>query len=92
MTKEMRDLLVDQLDKAKTDEEVDRAMVGGMKAMIDCQYKTSERVKDLVIDRDREKSRREGAKWLWGVLAMLASSGGGALILRLLAEWHRGGS
>jgi len=88
MTKEMRDLLVDQLDKAKTDEEVDRAMVGGMKAMIDCQYKTSERVKDLVIDRDREKSRREGAKWLWGILSAIAASGGGAVILKLLSTYN----
>lgn len=88
MTKEMRDLLVDQLDKAKTDEEVDRAMVGGMKAMIDCQYKTSERVKDLVIDRDREKSRKEGAKWLWGILSAIAASGGGAVILKLLSTYN----
>ena len=88
MTKEMRDLLVDQLDKAKTDEEVEKAMVGGMKAMIDCQYKTSERVKDLVIDRDREKSRREGAKWLWGILSAVAASGGGAVILKLLSTYN----
>lgn len=88
MTKEMRDLLVDQLDKAKTNEEVDKAMVGGMKAMIDCQYKTSERVKDLVIDRDREKSRREGAKWLWGILSAIAASGGGAVILKLLSTYN----
>ena len=88
MTKEMRDLLVDQLDKAKTDEEVDKAMVGGMKAMIDCQYKTSERVKDLVIDRDREKSRREGAKWMWGILSAIAASGGGAVILKLLSTYN----
>ena len=47
MTKEMRDMLVDQLDNAKTPEEVDRAMAGGMKAMVDCQYKTAERVKFL---------------------------------------------
>ena len=88
MTKEMRDLLVDQLDKVRTDEEVDKAMVGGMKAMIDCQYKTSERVKDLVIDRDREKSRREGAKWLWGILSAIAASGGGAVILKLLSTYN----
>ena len=85
MTKEMRDMLVDQLDTAKTPEEVDRAMVGGMKAMVDCQYKTSERVKGLVIEQDRKKARVEGAKWLWGVLATLAASGGGAIVLKLLS-------
>lgn len=87
MTKEMRDLLVDQLENAKTAEEVDRAMLGGMKAMVDCQYKTSERVKGLVIEQDREKSRKEGAKWLWGVLATFAASGGGAIILKLLSSY-----
>jgi hypothetical protein len=85
MTKEMRDLLVDQLDAAKTSEEIDRAMVGGMKAMVDCQFKTSERVKSIAAEREAEKNRREGAKWLWGVLASIASAGGGAVILKLLA-------
>ena len=59
MTKEMRDLLVDQLDAAKTSEEIDRAMVGGMKAMVDCQFKTSERVKSIAAEREAEKNRRE---------------------------------
>lgn len=86
MTKEMRDMLVDQLDTAKTPDEVDRAMVGGMKAMIDCQYKTSERVKGLVIEEDRKKARFEGVKWLWGILGGLAASGGGAIVLKLLAN------
>ena len=84
MTKEMRDMLVDQLDNAKTPEEVDHAMVGGMKAMVDCQYKTAERVKGLVIKEDRKEARWEGAKWLWGVLGGLAASGGGAIVLKLL--------
>ena len=84
MTKEMRDMLVQQLDTAKTPEEVDRAMVGGMKAMVDCQFKTSERVKGLVIEQDRKKARAEGAKWLWGILGTVAASGGGAILLKLL--------
>ena len=83
MTKEMRDMLVNQLETARSPEEVDRAMVGGMKAMVDCQYKTSERVKGLVIEADRHKARIEGAKWLWGILAAVAASGGGAIILKL---------
>lgn len=86
MTKEMRDMLVDQLDQAQTPGEVDRAIVNGMKAMVDCQYKTAERVKQMAIEKDREKSRKEGAKWLWGVLASLASAGGGALILKALTS------
>ena len=84
MTKELQDFLTNQLDTAATPEEVDRAMVGAMKALIDCQRKTAERVKEMVIERDREKSRKEGAKWLWGVLTTIAASGGGALVLKLL--------
>lgn len=87
MTSEMQELLNAQLDGAQTGEEVDRALVSSMKALIDCQRKTAGRVKELAIERDREKQRREGAKWLWGVLATTAAAGGGSLILKLLSLW-----
>ena len=88
MTTEMQDMLVRQLDEAKTTDEIDRALVSSMKAVVECQCKTAKRVKDLVIERDREKAKREGAKWLWGVLGSIASAGGGAAILKALALWH----
>lgn len=91
MSPEMKELLTSQLDTAQTRDEIDRALVSSMKSLVDCQCKTAERVKELRIEADRRKARLDGAKWLWGVLAMLASSGGGALILRLLAKWHGSG-
>ena len=87
MTPEMKDLLTRQLDNAQTHDEIDKALVASMKSLVDCQCKTAERVKELRIEADRSKQRREGAKWLWGVLATFAASGGGAIILKLLAEY-----
>jgi hypothetical protein len=84
MTEEMRKLLTDQLDGANTRDDIDRALVSSMKALIDCQYKTAERVKDLVVERDREKQRRNGALWLWGVLSAAVAAGGGARILKAM--------
>lgn len=85
MTEEMQTYLNAQLSVAATPEEISRALVSSMKALIDCQRKTAERVKEMRVERDREKQRREGAKWLWGVLSSLASAGGGAVILKLLS-------
>ena len=84
MTEEMQKYLTQQLASAVTHEEMDRALVSSMTALIDCQRKTADRVKSILIDKDREKSRREGAKWMWGTLAAVAASGGGSLILSLL--------
>ena len=85
MTEEMQTYLNAQLSVAATPEEISRALVSSMKALIDCQRKTAERVKEMRVERDRETQRREGAKWLWGVLSSLASAGGGAVILKLLS-------
>lgn len=84
MTEEMQKYLTQQLASAATLEEIDRALVNSMTAILDCQRKTADRVKAIMIERDREQQRREGAKWLWGVLATISSTGGGALILAAL--------
>ena len=68
---------------------IDRAHSNILLALIDCQRKTADRVKDLVIERDRARCRMEGAKWLWGTLATVAASGGGALILWALRTFAR---
>lgn len=86
MTQELQEYLTDQLDSASTPEQIDRAMVGAMKALIDCQRKTAERVKEMVIERDREKQRREGAKWMVGTLTTILSTGGAGAVLAVL-KW-----
>lgn len=87
MTPEMKDLLTRQLDEAKTHDEIDRALVASMKSLVDCQCKTAERVKELRIEADRMKQRKVGAKWGIGIGLVAASSGGGALILKLISHW-----
>lgn len=87
MTVEMKELLTRQLDEARTHDEIDKALVASMKSLVDCQCKTAERVKELRVEADRQKQRREGAKWLWGILATFAASGGGAVILKLLSQY-----
>jgi len=88
MTPEMKNILTRELEAARTAEEIDRALINSMTALVDCQCKTAERVKELRIEADRRRSRLEGAKWLWGVLGTVAASGGGAIILKLLASWR----
>lgn len=88
MTPEMKDLLTRQLDEAQTHDEIDKALVASMKSLVDCQCKTAERVKELRVEADRAKQRREGAKWLWGILSAFAASGGGAIILKLLSKYN----
>ena len=87
MTEEMKDLLTQQLESAHTAEEIDKALVGSMKALVDCQCKTAKRVKEMKAEADKRKHRIEGATFLWKILQLLAASGGGALILRLLANY-----
>ena len=67
-----------QLKKAKTPDMLDEAMVSAMIALVDCQYKTGQRVK------------RQGL-WIIGVGAILALSliCGDAAALKVLCFWSR---
>jgi hypothetical protein len=91
MSPEMKDLLTKRLDEATTPDEMDKALVESMKALVDCQCKTAERVKEMREGAREEalakKNKIEGVSWLWGVLAAFAASGGGATILKLLEHW-----
>ena len=88
MTKEQQEYLARDLEDAMTSgdaKRIDRAHSNILLALIDCQRKTADRVKELMIDADRRKNRLEGASWLWKVLQLFAASGGGAIILKLLS-------
>lgn len=88
MTKEQQEYLARDLEDAMTsgdEKRIDRAHSNILLALIDCQRKTADRVKELMIDADRRKNRLEGASWLWKVLQVVAASGGGAIILKLLS-------
>ncbi|MBQ2629238.1 MAG: hypothetical protein IJG13_06130 [Kiritimatiellae bacterium] len=72
-----KDMVKAQLKSAKTPEMLDEAMVSAMIALVDCQYKTGQRVK------------RQGL-WIIGVGAILALSliCGDAAALRVLCFWR----
>ncbi len=87
MTTEMQDLLAAEItaaEDAHDQERMSRAMSRAMLALIDCQRKTAERVKDLCAAREAAKNRVKGAALLWDVLKLVATAGGGAVILRLV--------
>lgn len=87
MTTEMQDLLAAEITAAEDAHDQDRmsrAMSRAMLALIDCQRKTAERVKDLCAAREAAKNRAKGAALLWDALKLVATAGGGAAILRLV--------
>ena len=88
MTEELQHSLERELEAALAsgdDKRLDRAHSNIMLALIDCQRKTAERVKELRIEADRKQHRLQGAKFLWEILKLGAASGGGALILKALS-------
>ena len=87
MTIEQQESLSRELEAATEsgdDKRLDRAHTNVLLALIDCQRKTADRVKEMRIEADRRKQRVEGARILWDVLKVAAASGGGALILQAL--------
>ena len=87
MTAEMQDLLEKEIadaEDANDQERMSRAMSRAMLALIDCQRKTAERVKELCQAREAAKNRVKGAALLWDALKLVATAGGGAVILRLV--------
>lgn len=53
-------------------------------ALVDCQLKTAERVKQLVANAEAKRNRIAGAKALWTVLRYLAAMGGTGAVVKAL--------
>ena len=88
MTAEMYDYIsreFTEAEKAGDDERMSRIMVRAILAMMDCQRKTADRVKELCAVREEAKAKLSGAKLAWDALKLISAAGGGALILKLLA-------
>ena len=90
MTKEMQDALERELRDAKAIEDLVRRhdaieMVQShmLAALLDCQRKTADRVKDLVFRADNAKAKVEGAKWLWAIIRYLVAAGAGGALLKV---------
>ncbi len=87
MTLEMQKILEDEVAQAEASndkERIQRAMVRATLALVDCQRKTGERVKQLEAKWDEKENKVKGAAILWDFLKLLASAGGGALILKAM--------
>lgn len=54
------------------------------RALVDCQLKTAERVKQLVANAEAKRNRIAGAKALWAVLRYLAAMGGTGAVVKAL--------
>lgn len=87
MTLEMQEMLEDEMraaEESNDQERVQRVMVRATLALVDCQRKTSERVKKLEAKWDERENKAKGAALLWDFLKLIASAGGGALILKAM--------
>ena len=89
MTAEMQDTLRRELADAKAIEDEDRRRDAMMtvqshmlEALIDCQKKTADRVKELVAGANAAKYKLEGAQLMWRVFRYLAAGGAGAAIVK----------
>ena len=71
MDSTLKDTLTANLKAAKSPEERDNALTLAMIAMIDCQYKTTQRVKALT----------------WKVIAISLSAGGGIGAIATQLDW-----
>ena len=76
MTLEQQEYINRELDDAIASEDTSRVNVAqchALKALCDCQRKTSERVKKIEVAHDRRAHERKGAKLMLGAVAALAS-------------------
>lgn len=83
MTVELQSALERELKEASESGDarrIDRAHAAILIALMDCQRKTAERVKQLVIDKDRALQRAKGMALMWRILRYLAAIGGGSLL------------
>lgn len=91
MSPEMQQALERELCDAKAIDDTDRRheaieMVQShmLAALVDCQLKTAERVKQLVASAEAKRNRIAGAKALWTVLRYLAACGGTGVVVKAL--------
>lgn len=83
MDRVLADTLTANLKAAKTPEEISHAQTLALIAIVDCQLKTAERVKELLRARADASSRRAAVVWMSRALWAFASGGGFVVVARL---------
>ena len=93
MTAEMQSALTRELEDAQdiADPERRRDAVQTVQshmlaALIDCQRKTADRVKEIVAGANAAKYKLEGAQLAWRVFRYLAAGGAGAAIVKFAGK------
>jgi len=89
MTLEMQEHLKREMGDALAIEDADRrhdamltVLVHQNDALIDCQRKTSDRVKGIVAKEEAEKNRKIGAKWAFGIVVSVSSVVGPVIAIK----------
>ena len=80
MDQTLAETLTANLKSAKTDEELHKALTLAMIAMVDCQRKTSERVKDLHRSRER-------VLWIGRAVFGFVAAGGFTILVKIMRMW-----
>lgn len=83
MDKVLADTLIANLKAAKTPDEVRQAQMLALIAMVDCQLKTADRVKELLSARADASSRRAVVVWVSRALWAFGSGGGFVVVAKL---------
>ena len=90
MTQEMQDALERELNDAKSIEDqalrqeaIEMVQSHMRVALMDCQRKTAERVKEIVAKTEGAKHKIEGAKGRWAARRYLVAAGAGGAVLKL---------
>ena len=91
MTVEMQHTLEREMEDARRIEDPAQrldamltVLIHQCRALVDCQLKTAERVKQLVANAEAKRNRIAGAKALWTVLRYLAAMGGTGVVVKAL--------
>ena len=91
MTVEMQHTLDREMEDARRIEDPARrldamltVLVHQNQALVDCQLKTAERVKQRVANAEARRNRVAGANALWTVLRYLAAMGGTGVVVKAL--------
>lgn len=83
MDKVLADTLTANLKAAKTPDEVRQAQTLALIAIVDCQLKTAERVKELLRERADASSRRAAVVWVSRALWAFGSGGGFFVVAKI---------
>lgn len=83
MDQVLADTLKANLKSAETPEAITQAQTLAMIAVVDCQFRTSERVKALIAEKEKDKSFWSGAKWAAGLVQLFITSGGAIIAIKV---------